>query len=67
MLVFVGKNKMLTYVYIFNLIKKSRAFIVIIGLFGHPKRKILGLSFQGLLVKSRKHALLIIGYCGAWF
>ena len=37
MLVFVGKNKMLTNAYIFNLIEKSRAFVVIIGLFGRPK------------------------------
>ena len=28
---------MFTYVYIFDLIEKSRAFVVIIGLFGHPK------------------------------
>lgn len=36
---------MFTYVYIFNFIEKSRAFIVVIGLFGLPKRKILGLKF----------------------
>ena len=43
MLVFVGK--MLTNAYIFNLIERSRAFVVIIGLFGLPKRKILVLRF----------------------
>lgn len=47
MLVFVGK--MLTNAYIFNLIEKSRALLGIIGLFGLPKRKILGMRFQEFL------------------
>lgn len=62
MLVFVGKNKMFTNAFIFNLINQPRASgllgIVargygvgrIIGLFGHPKRKILVMGFQGIFL-----------------
>jgi hypothetical protein len=31
-------------------LENPRAFVGIIGLFGYPKRKILGMRFQGFLI-----------------
>ena len=50
---------MLTNAYIFHHIEKSRAFVVIFGFFGLPKRKILLLWFT--MVSIHIYKLVFLG------